>query len=152
MLKFTGHEIVVYFDSTRKFSSLKLDALFKKVSITGVLAKLSNLNLKCYTNSKMYDWFEESADNFTNIHMIDTSLVIMNRKNFINALVMKAWITCALVKECIAPIGSYISPCCGCHRYEQSSLTIIISYFFANPINNSNLPAYALNTQELSFL
>ena len=65
---------------------------------------------------------------------------------------MKAWITCALDKNCISPDGSRLNPCCGCHRFDQSALTLIASYFYATPRNDSFLiPPYGFTEEESYF-
>ena len=51
---------------------------------------------------------------------------------------MKPWLTCALAEECIAPPKSRFSGCfesrapktTGCHRYDQSALSILMDRMF----------------------
>ncbi|RMZ99322.1 hypothetical protein BpHYR1_021062 [Brachionus plicatilis] len=65
---------------------------------------------------------------------------------------MKAWVTCALEEHCIAPEGSSISGCCGCHRFDQDALTIVNSYFYGHPKESTKyLPAYSFTKEESFF-
>ena len=99
----------------------------------------------------MFSWFEEETKSFENFFTIEANILLFHQ-NFLTNLVMKAWITCALYKECIAPVGSSISGCCGCHRYDQDAITIVSSYFYGHPLDSKNyLPAYSLTTQESYF-
>ncbi len=41
-------------------------------------------------------------------------------------------------------LGAHLSPCCGCHRYDQSALTAITSFFFGYPKNA--LESFAANS------
>ena len=53
---------------------------------------------------------------------------------------MLPWVKCALKASCIAPLGSKFYGCnylrrpfflySGCHRYEQSAFSIIVSLFY----------------------
>jgi hypothetical protein len=54
-------------------------------------------------------------------------------------------------KNCIAPPGSVLNPCCGCHRYDQSAITIIMSYFYGHPVDKNYLPAYSFTKSESFF-
>jgi hypothetical protein len=71
------------------------------------------------------------------IRSSEANVIIMN-KSIVSLLLIKAWITCALDVDCIAPNVSSLYNCCGRHRYDQSDLTIISTYFFGYPMNNVN--------------
>jgi hypothetical protein len=136
-------------DSSIRITNGKLDPILETVSTTGLLSQYIGLKLNCYTNPKMFEWFNETENVYTNLDTIEANFLIMKR-NFLNSLIMKAWVTCALDKTCIAPEGSRISPCCGCHRFDQDALTIISTYFFGHP-NSENLPLHAFTKNESFF-
>lgn len=100
----------------------------------------------------MFTWFGEQAYTFNQIDSIDANILLFSR-SFLSTLIMKAWLTCALDTTCIAPVGSRLNPCCGCHRFDQSALTIITTYFYAHPKNDSilELPAYGFTKNESYF-
>lgn len=95
----------------------------------GILTQFIDFNLVCYTHPDMFSWFDLNIVDYEDVYTIDANL-IMFQKSFLTTLIMKAWVTCALDMNCIAPIGSRLKPCCGCHRYDQDALTIITGYFY----------------------
>ena len=52
---------------------------------------------------------------------------------FLSRLIMKSWLTCALDENCLVA-GTSQALCggtsAGVHRYDQSAMVIILSYFF----------------------
>ena len=137
-------------DSSIRIRNGKLDPILETASITGLLSQFIGLKLLCYTNPKMFEWFHERSSTFDNLDTIEANFLIM-KKNFINSLIMKAWVTCALNEACIAPEGSKIAPCCGCHRFDQDALTIISTYFYGHPSQPHRLPAYSFTKNESYF-
>ncbi len=99
----------------------------------------------------MFDWFQEKPESFKEFYTIEAN-ILMFHQNFLTKLLMKAWVTCALEENCIAPVGSSTGGCCGCHRFDQDALTIISSFFFGHPKQSKKfLPAYSFKTQESYF-
>jgi hypothetical protein len=84
----------------------------------GMLTQFIGLKLACYTNPKMFEWFGEETKSFENFFTIEANILLFHQ-SFLTSLIMKAWVSCALDKSCIAPTGSSISGCCGCHRFDQ---------------------------------
>ena len=104
--------------------------------------------LVCFTHPKMFDWFGESYINYKPLNTIEANFIMLN-DNFLTSLIIKTWVTCALDRDCIAPIGSSLNcternceQLSSCHRYDQDALTISIGYFIGHPIDR--LPAHFL--------
>jgi len=117
------------------------------------------LDLICYSNQKIFEWFDTIKDLYKNMKLIKTNFLVFHR-NFLSTLLLKAWVTCALEKECIAPKGSSYDggvkanmlgcKSCGCHRFDQTTLTVISTYFFGHPkYPNKFLPAFVSNRTDL---
>ena len=101
--------------------------------------------LTSYTNPKMFEWFHESSQTFEKFFTIEANIFFFYQ-NFINALLIKFWVTCSLHEDCIAPKGAEL------HRFDQDAMSIITSYFYGNPSDKDNyLPAYSFTTQESYF-
>ena len=137
-------------DSSIRLQSSDLDPIMKAIRKTGFLTQYIGLKLTCYTNPKMFEWYLDKNTSFEDFFTIEANFIIMQR-NFVNSLLMKAWITCALDKNCIAPEGSSIGGCCGCHRFDQDALTVSSTYFYGHPRDKNFLPAYSLTTNESFF-
>ncbi|CAF1525038.1 unnamed protein product [Didymodactylos carnosus] len=130
------HGSVIYGDAsirykTNKFKSLLLDNLLRGVSIR----ESRIIYLPCQTSVSTFSWFNESYSTVSNVYMSDADFVMVT-DNFLSRLIMKAWVTCALNSECIAP-QTRITKCDdsfvaqqNIHRHDQSALTLILTYFF----------------------
>lgn len=129
---------------------------------TSLLTRYIPFNLTCFTDYRMFEWFLDKAPTYSNVYTLEANF-IMIKKSFLTSLIMKAWVLCALDRDCIAPPGSHIyggitnwiygcnSLSCGCHRFDQDALTIVASYFYGFPTNKEKYPAIALTSQELYF-
>ena len=121
---------------------------------------LPGLHLPCYTDPRMFQWFGKTSDDFQNVNTAEANFIILHN-SFINSVIMKAWVSCALDENCIAPKGSFIygslknfiSGCdaCGCHRFDQDAMSIVLSFFFGFPSNDYYYPAFAITQSESFF-
>lgn len=146
-----SHQSVIYIDSSIRFSSDEIKSQLATLTDVGMLTQFIGLNFNCYTDRSMFNWFGESSDMYQDFWTIEANIIFFHR-NFLTQLLMKAWVTCALDKTCIAPEGSRVNPCCGCHRYDQAALTLISSFFYGHPRDKfSFLPAYSFTTHESYF-
>lgn len=120
-----------YVDSSVQFNNKVEQSLLKTIKNIGILTQYIEFQLICYTNPKTFDWFGGTLKEFERFYTIDANTILFHR-NFLTSLILKAWVTCALDTSCIAPIGSQLYKCCGCHRYDQDALTIINTFFYAH--------------------
>ncbi|XP_018324426.1 uncharacterized protein LOC108736477, partial [Agrilus planipennis] len=92
------------------------------------------------THKKMFEYFHTDADNFLFLEMVSAdSLLIVNTKD-IHHNVMLPWVQCALIQNCIHPIGAQSAGCrfnkkpqyrySGCHSYDASALNIVLGIKF----------------------
>lgn len=143
-------------DSSIRFNSGNIEKSIELTRKVGLLARYYPISLKCYTDNRMFEYFGET--DIDNIGSIEANFIMIH-KTFLTRLIMKSWVTCALDESCIAPLGSSIhgkrrswslslEPCnlrCNCHRFDQSALTLILTFFYGHPVDSLNkLPAYAL--------
>ena len=87
---------VIYIDSSIRFKSGDLKPLFSVLPRTGMLTQFIGLKLTSYTDPKMFDWFGETADSYKGFFTIEAN-IFMFHDTFLTALMIKAWVTCALV-------------------------------------------------------
>jgi hypothetical protein len=117
---------------------------------TGIFGTINNWNHTCQTDPRMFDYFDvKNPDVIGSLKQIEAGMVVYY-KNFVNALIMKAWVTCALDEQCL-PRGCHGCKCCsqtGCHRYDQSALNMIVSYFLQHPKSNKLRAAHFLRTRD----
>ncbi len=130
------NNLVIYIDTSIRFGHLtkQISSLLEKTKSTGIAAPYINLNLTCYTDKRMFEWFGSKSEEFNEIKTVEANFLVF-RKSLVLDLIMKAWVTCALEESCIAPKGAHIYggsknwgltglDCskCGCHRFENSYL------------------------------
>ena len=99
----------------------------------------------------MYKWFGDNTSTYEQFYTIESCILLFQR-SFLTTLLMKGWVTCALDESCMAPPGSRLWPCCGCHRYDQNALTVVSSFFYGYPkeVNSTN-PAVAFPKSQFYF-
>lgn len=91
-----------------------------------------------YTSPAMFEYLKESRCCYLEAALVDTSAMVFYRTNTTWSDVMKPWLKCALNVGCIAPLKARYSGCfemrspkeTGCHRYDQSALSIIMERMF----------------------
>lgn len=138
-------------DSSIRISTDEIGSQLSTLRETGLLTQFIALKLNCYTNPLMFKWFDEKEKSFNDFFTIEANILLFER-TFLSSLLMKAWVTCALERDCIAPPGSNIGGCCGCHRFDQDAITIVSSFFYGHPRDaNSKLPAYSFTAPESYF-
>lgn len=149
---------MIYIDTTVRFHSNQVDSITDSIKKIGTLFNYKNVKLNCYSNEKIFDWFNEKPETFNSMNLIKTNVLAFHR-NFLTSLILKAWVTCALDENCISPPGSspnggFLSSLlgckhCGCHRYDENAITIINSYFYGYPKHSKiYLPAYSFTLNQ----
>ena len=76
--------------------------------------KDNNVPTSSLTHPKMYHYLvkeKKSIENFNFQHMIELSAMLVTNDSDISAKVMKPWILCALIQDCIEPIGAQSTGC-----------------------------------------
>ncbi len=123
----------MYIDSSIRFQNQNLQPSLATAKVSGIASQtLDYFNLTCYTNPRMFHWFKETEADYESIPTLEAN-IIMFHKSFLTSLVMKTWVTCALDETCIAPEGSRLANCCGCHRYDQDAITVATTFFYGYP-------------------
>lgn len=157
------YERVIYIDTSIKFNSSHIDHIIRKVDDVGIQARYIELTLPCFTDNRMFQWFNEHSRNFKQVYSLEANFIIFS-KSFLTSLIMKSWVSCALDQSCIAPSGSHIygtfklksiiqgcTTTCECHRFDQDALAIVNTYFYGFPREFNRKPAFAFNPNDEIF-
>jgi hypothetical protein len=156
-------EKVLYLDTSIRFHSNDIESLVESSEHIGLKSQYTDFKLNCFSNKRIFDWFQENPDEYEHINLSKTNILMFSR-SFVTSLFMKTWVTCAFDEQCIAPTGSnaqgnffnYFFDCistCACHRFDQSAFSLITTYFFTyskNSLNNNHRlrPIFAMNKNE----
>ncbi len=107
-----SEDLVLYVDSSIKFNNKNLQPSLSTAIYSGLASQLLALHsVTCYTDPKMFQWFKETTDDYSFIPSLEANIIIFKR-SVVTSLIMKAWVTCALDKDCIAPLGKHLITLC----------------------------------------
>jgi hypothetical protein len=92
------------------------------------------------THPGMFPFFQTEKQNFYFHRMVDPAGLILFNTRRVHDHLMLPWIRCALLAECISPIGAQSSGCrfdkkplyrySGCHFYDMSALNVVLGLMF----------------------
>lgn len=84
----------------------KLFELYKNKSIVGWETRIApRIATTTLTHPKMFDYFRTPADNFFFLPLVLVDKLIVYNTLDVHQDIMLPWIQCALISECISPIG-----------------------------------------------
>ena len=104
-------EIDQRFQSQNSFKNFIANHTGKNISLW---PKDNNVPTSSLTHPKMFHYLvkaKKSIENFNFQHMVSLNAMLVNNDSDINAKIMKPWITCSLIQDCIEPIGSQSTGC-----------------------------------------
>lgn len=87
-------ETVIYLWVPTRVKSNKIKQIVQHTeSVGGFLSTYNRINLNCYTDHRMYDWFDATTNKIRlkNVSSLDEEVMIF-RRNLMTSLVMKAWV------------------------------------------------------------
>ena len=124
---------IIYGDSSARFNQNSFNPVLIDNYIRGFAAReLPGHFLPCFTRSGAFSWFNQSYTQFNDIYMAEANFLVVT-DTFVSRLIMKAWLICALEPACLIASSS-LTLCSrksiGVHRFDQSAMVIILTYFF----------------------
>lgn len=146
---------VLYAECDLRFSHNNISSLVNKALKTNILLveqegpSLANQKhaVTSLTHPKMFEYFQTVVDNFQFTPMISVQSMLVYNTDTIHENVMLPWVQCALIQECIYPIGAQSDGCrfdkkpyfrySGCHRYDESALNLVLGLYFG--VENASL-------------
>jgi len=106
----------------------------------GIIGWSSGHPTSSLTHPKMFSYFQTEAENYYFHRMIDPAQLLVCNTNYVHSKVMRPWVACGLIKDCISPFGSQSGGCrfdkkplyrySGCHFYDSSALNVALGIAF----------------------
>ena len=126
-----GH--VWWVDSSVRFTTNDLEGPLQYLKQTGSLFFTYEkiLSVAQHTVITTFNYFKEHPCPYNEYGEIEAGNVAFY-DNHVSRTIIRNWVSCALIKDCLAPIGSQAGCRRGgmiagqCHRYDQSVLSIIL--------------------------
>lgn len=94
------------------------------------------------THVGMFEYLHAAREAFFFQRMVDPAVLLVFDSPQVRHQLMLPWVRCALVPECIAPVGAQSTGCrfdkkplyrySGCHRYDVSALNVILGMVYEN--------------------
>lgn len=94
------------------------------------------------THLGMFEFLRVPREHFFFQRMVDPSVLLLFDSPQVRGRLMLPWVRCALVADCITPVGAQSTGCrfdkkplyrySGCHRYDVSALNIILGLLYEN--------------------
>lgn len=94
------------------------------------------------THLGMFEYLRAPREAFFFHRMVDPSVMLLFDSPQVRGRLMLPWVRCALVAECITPVGAQSTGCrfdkkplyrySGCHRYDMSALNVILGLLYEN--------------------
>lgn len=146
---------VLYLECDVRFSFSNISSLVRKALTSGIaLVEQDSFNIAnqkhavtSLTHPKMFEYFDTVVDNFQFTPMIRVRSLLVYNTEAMHEHVMLPWVQCALIQECIYPIGAQSEGCrfdkkpyfrySGCHRYDASALNLVLGLHFG--VDNASL-------------
>ena len=116
----------------------------------------SRAHIHSFTHDGMLRYFNVTRKQVTDVTLAIGGLSIWLGESPVAQLILHNWFLCILDVKCIAPPGSVLGPCnwtlshmpgrfVGCHRYDQSALSVVLLKMFGEKLAKSTIlePAVA---------
>lgn len=131
---------VIMLDVQYVFNTGEIRNILNQAEKEGLSSWTINQPTSALTHPRMFDYFNTKQEKFFFHRMIQPNHIVLYNINSIHFNVMFPWVKCALIPNCIAPIGAQNSGCrfdkkplyrySGCHRYDTSALNVVLGLMF----------------------
>ncbi|GIY57334.1 uncharacterized protein CDAR_526121 [Caerostris darwini] len=131
---------VIMMDVQYIFTSGDIHTIINRAEKDGIVAWPINQPTSALTHPRMFDYFNTKQEKFFFHRMVQPNHIVLYNRDIVHSKIMYYWVKCALVPNCIAPIGAQNSGCrfdkkplyrySGCHRYDMSALNVVLGLMF----------------------
>jgi len=135
------HGAVVWADNGYYFTSGNLSLSVGRAKESGIQGWRIKDPTSSFTHQKMFEFFKMEPKDFYFQHPIEASHLVMYNSEHLVKTIMLPWVKCALLEECVNPLGAQNTGCLynrrpyylyqGCHRYDMSALNVLLGKAFS---------------------
>ncbi|KAK7477616.1 hypothetical protein BaRGS_00031164, partial [Batillaria attramentaria] len=134
-------EFVIWMDTSVRWSAVSpLDPVFQRAKERGLqLREVNSGVISVRTTASTFDFYGDMTCQYTRFSEIESGAGIYHNEEFVREVVLDPWVSCAFDTRCMCVekyrklLGCSASPPRRdnrCHRFDQSSLGIIVSKLF----------------------
>ncbi|XP_039278149.1 uncharacterized protein LOC120350077, partial [Nilaparvata lugens] len=129
---------ILFLECDQRLVTSSVGQLTEAVTSSGVVTWATQHAVTSLTHPRMFDYFSASdrREAFYFLPMVDVSHILLYNTEQVHFKVMLPWVQCALIRDCIIPIGAQSAGCrfnkkpqyrySGCHSYDASALNIVL--------------------------
>ncbi|XP_050436139.1 uncharacterized protein LOC126842938 [Adelges cooleyi] len=131
---------VLFLDPDVRIISSDITKLFSTYNNKSIAGWETRIATTTVTHPKMFDYFRTPAENFYFLPTVQVDKLIMYNTEDVHQDIMLPWVQCALISECITPIGVQTKGCrynkkpqyrySGCHGFDVSALNIVLGIHY----------------------
>ncbi|KAK7477619.1 hypothetical protein BaRGS_00031167 [Batillaria attramentaria] len=134
-------EFVIWMDTSVRWSAVSpLDPVFQRAKERGLqLREVNSGVISVRTTASTFDFYGDMTCQYTRFSEIESGAGIYHNEEFVREVILDPWVSCAFDTRCMCVekyrklLGCSASPPRRdnrCHRFDQSSLGIIVSKLF----------------------
>ncbi|KAK7486321.1 hypothetical protein BaRGS_00022491 [Batillaria attramentaria] len=133
-------EFLIWTDTSIRWNpAAPLAPLFKRAREQGLQVWGNSAAMSLRTAVSMFDFYGEKTCQYSRFTEVESGLTFYHNQRFVREAVLDSWVSCALDERCMCVkdykklLVCYYSPPRrdnGCHRFDQSSLGIIITKLY----------------------
>lgn len=133
-------KFVIWMDSSIHWSGVSpLEPLFQRAKEHGLQLRQSQFSMSLRTGLQMFKFYKDLPCQYSSFAEIESGVGIYHNDQFVREAVLDPWVSCAFDTDCMCVDNFKKLLGCSnvpprrdgqCHRFDQSSLAVIVSKLF----------------------
>jgi len=132
------HPGVFWIDSSTRMETANISAVLQQAVQNGGFVTFDNSGHSIFaaTHNTTYKYLPITAEGASRADMRGANVILVYRTKQVYENLIKWWVLCALVRDCMAPTSDIVcsfhgrSVYAGCHRFDQSALNILAANYY----------------------
>ncbi|XP_067671904.1 uncharacterized protein [Haliotis asinina] len=141
-------DILLWADASTRFTNTNMMPLLKQIKASGVMMSKIIRALGQHFAPKMMEYYGERSCHFSPYWEFEANFIGLANDRFVREAIVAPWVSCAFAPDCMCPEGSHKMLKCNvkvrgynkCHRFDQSSLNIILIKLFQDNMQKMTMP------------
>ncbi|XP_046550841.1 uncharacterized protein LOC124260561 isoform X2 [Haliotis rubra] len=139
---FDSAEHVIWMDSSVLFTTNNTQAMFQRLKLTGVIMSTEKFPFAQHTSMHLFSYFNSDPCHYSMYQENEANFILLHNQPFVRKLIMDPWVACAVDPNCMCHYGAEKLFRCPthtrkygkCHRYDQSTIGLILLKLFRRNI------------------
>lgn len=141
-------DILLWADASTRFTNSNMMPLLKQIQSSGVMMAKILRALGQHFAPSIMEYYGERSCHFSPYWEFEANFIGLANDRFVREAIIGPWLSCAFAPDCMCPDGSHKMLKCNvkvreynkCHRFDQSSLNIILIKLFQDNMQKMTMP------------